>query len=89
MVDTEANLCISSLQALHMQKGKYMRRQSFVVRHEMINHRIKQFSCVGGTFRHGPEKDGIAFRVAAVITQLAIDKCKSLLDWEYAVEYDT
>jgi hypothetical protein len=62
-------------------------------RHETVNCRIKQFNCVGGTFRHGPQKYGIAFRTVAVITQLvATEKgaSPSLFDWEhvYAVEYD-
>jgi hypothetical protein len=27
---------------------------------QMVNCRIKQFNCVGGTFRHSPKKHGIA-----------------------------
>jgi hypothetical protein len=82
MVDTEANLCISSLQVLYMRKGKYTKRWSFIVGTRW------SIDYVGGAFRHGPKKHGIAFPVVAVITQLAIEKGESLFDWEYAVEYD-
>jgi hypothetical protein len=57
-------------------------------RHERVNHRIKQFNCMGGIFHHGPKKHGTAFHIVAVITQLSIEKSESLFDWEYPIVYD-
>ena len=42
-------------------------------RHESINGRIKNFHCIGETFRHNIKKHKTVFLAAATVTQLCFD----------------
>jgi hypothetical protein len=49
-------------------------------RHETVNRRFKQFSCLGRVFRHNLGKHGSVFGAVAVITQLGIEDGDKLFD---------
>lgn len=49
-------------------------------RHETINERLKNFTCLEKTFRHSNEKHGMCFRAAAVCVQLAMEGGETMFD---------
>lgn len=42
-------------------------------RHETINERLKNFTCLDQVFRHSSEKHAACFRSSAVLVQLAME----------------
>ena len=42
-------------------------------RHKTVNKRLKQFRCLGDTFRHDRKKYGLIFTASIVLTQISID----------------
>lgn len=55
------------------------------MRHEHINERMKNFQCLSLRFRHSVEQHSACFRAVAVLTQLAIESGKPMIDMR---EYD-
>jgi hypothetical protein len=52
-------------------------------RHETVNKRFKQWSCLRERFRHDIIKHGDVFRAVAVVTQLALENSEPLFEVEY------
>ena len=50
------------------------------MRHETVNERFKNFSCMASRFRHGGKKHAACFRAVVVLTQLAIESGEELFD---------
>lgn len=55
------------------------------MRHEHVNERMKNFQCLVRRFRHSIEQHSACFRAVAVLTQLAIESGKPMIDMS---EYD-
>ena len=55
------------------------------MRHEKINKRMKNFTCLLERFRHSATKHSACFRAVAVLTQLAIECGEEMINME---EYD-
>ena len=55
-------------------------------RHETVNMRIKTHNCLTEAFRHSVQQHAACFRVAAILTQIAIEQGEPLFDVNYHQE---
>lgn len=70
--------CPGSITANPAQKRMKARMR---MRHESVNKRIKNFSCLTDKFRHdSAELHGACFRAAAVLVQLSMEEGEELMD---------
>ena len=56
-----------------VSKSDYRAKKKSRTRHETINGRFKQFSCLSMTYRHSVDKHGIIFRAVACIVQISFE----------------
>lgn len=67
------------------RKDKKKMKARVRMRHETINERLKNYTCLEKLFRHSDEKHALCFRACAVLVQLAMEGGEELFDCR---EYD-
>jgi hypothetical protein len=68
-----------------MRQDQERMRGRLRMRHEHVNKRMKNFSCLVNRFRHDIDKHSACFRAVAVLTQLSMESGEPMIDMR---EYD-